>query len=75
MNATDQRKLTDQGFMIIRERDFNPVSRSKEGLKLEIWAKRKEQPEWHQYVKNFKSKAARRRSMKILLGADNVIED
>ncbi|MCK4236728.1 MAG: hypothetical protein KAX38_06390 [Candidatus Krumholzibacteria bacterium] len=70
MNATDQIKVLNSDFIIIRERET--------GMKQEnilICCKTKAQPEWHHFETGFRSKAARRRRMKTLLECSLVIED
>jgi len=78
MNATDQKKLTDAGWVIIRERDLHPIgSGADKKTGYEIWAKTRVQPEWHKYsaTLTYPSKAARRRVMKILLDNSKIVED
>ena len=66
MNGTDQRKLTEAGYIIIR-RDDQPTPRIK--------YKDKEHGEWTTLHKDFKSKADRDRKMSELLKISTIIED
>jgi len=70
MNQTDQNKVLEQGFVIIRERN--------EGMKsdkINIVQKTKARTCWHLLQKGFPSKAAKRRFMNDYLKNDHVIED
>ena len=80
MNWRDKRKLIKRGFIIIRERDYNPVSDG-EGDGIVIHYPYRiyycsGNSSWklldnHRY----KTKLARRYHMNLLLGFDNHIED
>jgi hypothetical protein len=63
MTASDQYKLTQAGFMIIRKGNST------------IKAKTKERPEWHTLQKDLKSQAAIDRAAKELLKSPLVVED
>jgi len=70
MNQTDQIKVLNQNFIIIRERD--------EGMRsdrINVMCKTKNRLNWHLLKKGFASKAARRRFMDNYLINPFVIED
>lgn len=70
MNQTDQLKVLNAGFMIIRERDYGLKERN-----LSIFCKTKMQPVWHSLKSGFPSKASRRIFIKNLLCSKTIIED
>ncbi|HNP24654.1 MAG TPA: hypothetical protein PKM63_21725 [Panacibacter sp.] len=65
MDATDQKKLLDQGFVIIRE----------DAAGLRIKAKTKSRCEWHTLQRGFKSYSEMRRVMDALLDGPLTVED
>lgn len=65
MTATDQRKLLEFGFMIIRADE----------QKLRIKVKIKAKPEWHYLPVHCESKAALRRNMDKMLEMPTIVED
>lgn len=70
MNVTDQVKVLNKGFIIIRERE--------QGLHQEhilIVSKTKSHPEWHHFATAFKTKTARRKCMDMHLKSNLIIED
>ena len=74
MNQTDQSKVLDAGFTIVRERDVYGVHGVSDPT-YHIYAKTKEKQEWHKLEGPFKSKAARDRRMKeLMLNRKNVID-
>ena len=74
MNRTDQQKVLDAGFIIIRPRDISPISR--QDLRgHEIWARTHERSTWFKYAGPFPTKTERDRFKKNLLKRLEVIED
>lgn len=72
MNATDHRKLLNQGFTIIRRQVLgnNPAS-----IKRSIKAKSLARPEWFTLENNFPTAASLVRRMDELLKDEKVVED
>jgi hypothetical protein len=71
MTATDQNKILDAGFTIIRERDAHiPV----EAGCFQLVQKVKERKEWHVYSRDT-TKAERARVKKRLLQNPKIVED
>ena len=69
MNATDQQKLVNAGFTIIRKEDFNLNA----GLRIKT--KGNGSHEWKTLEKGFETKAALERRMKELLRDEKTVED
>jgi hypothetical protein len=67
MNATDQQKLVNAGFTIIRKEDFNYI--------LRIKVKNNDSREWRTLEKGFATNAALGRRMKELLQDEKTVED
>lgn len=73
MSNNDHQKVLAAGFTIIRERDHYGIGGKPSAL--HIYAKTKQQPEWHMHERDFKSKAARTRRMQELLNESKIIQD
>lgn len=69
MNATDQQKLVNAGFTIIRKEDFNMNGQ------MRIKTKGAGSHEWKTLEKGFATKAALERRMKELLQDPKTVED
>lgn len=69
MNATDQQKLVNAGFTIIRKEDFNLNGQ------MRIKTKGAGSHEWRTLEKGFPTKAALDRRMKELLQDQKTVED
>ncbi|MBA7697002.1 hypothetical protein ES703_105660 [subsurface metagenome] len=83
MNSTDQAKICDVGFTIIRDRDIHSIVNKIELLQTleqtkiiyEIWAKDKNHLSWFKLSGPYNTKAARERNKKYLLKDQKYIED
>ena len=71
MNQRDSEKITNQGFIVLRERDIYPMKGSKP--KYYVYASTMDQFEWHKFSGVFKTKAMRGRYMKRILESEFVI--
>lgn len=78
MNATDQGKILDAGFVIIRQYDRPVTTQTLTGTQTTTqWvlrAKTKERREWHQ-IGVYTSQTQRRKFMDVLLKGPLTVED
>lgn len=69
MNASDQKKVLDAGFIILRAELSNMNNR------LRIKAKTNTRREWHTFMDHFENKTQMLKRMKALLKNNRTIED